>query len=113
MSSLVSTESHSVVVASKLLKSPEFFGTANSFYAFGKFVLVAILGSFLNLKISGSEETRNKLKTSSFVDDRDVFLERLFLKYFRSLFLVSWASSDKYPTGKIAPSTISVPWTRI
>ena len=60
----MSSESHSVVVVSKLLKSSDFFGTANSFYAFGKYVLVAILGSFLNLKISGSEETRSKLKTS-------------------------------------------------
>jgi heme exporter protein D len=61
-----------VVVASKLLKSSDSFGTVNSFYAFGNYVWVAVLGSFLNLKISGSEETRRKLKTFSFVDDRDV-----------------------------------------
>jgi hypothetical protein len=37
--------------------------------------LVSFLGSFINLKISGSEETRCKLRTCSFVDDRDIFLE--------------------------------------
>jgi len=71
----VSSESHCAVVASKLFKSSESFGTANSAYGFGKCVFVAILGSFLNLKISGSDETRRKLKISSFVDDRDVFFE--------------------------------------
>ena len=89
------------------------FGTANSFNAFGKYVLLAFWDSFLNLKITGSEETRSKLNISSFVYDRDIFPERLFLKYFKSLFLDSWVSSDNCPVDKIATEAISAPWTSI
>jgi hypothetical protein len=41
--------------------------------------LVAFLGSFLKLETSGSEETSSKLKTSSFVDDRDSFFSNDFV----------------------------------
>jgi hypothetical protein len=71
----VSSKSPYVVVTSQLNKSSDSFGTANSFNASGKYVLVAFLGSFLKREISGYEETRRKLKTSSFVDDRVIFLE--------------------------------------
>jgi hypothetical protein len=80
-----------VIIASELgpelLKSSHSFGTSNSYNASGKYVLVAFLGGFLKLEISGSEETRSKLKTSSFVDDRDIFLELLLLKITVSRFL--------------------------
>jgi hypothetical protein len=64
-----------VAVTSKLLESSDFFGRENIFNASGKYVLVDFVGSFLKLDISGFEETRSKLKTSSFAGDRDVFLE--------------------------------------
>ena len=71
------SESPSVAVASELPKSYDSFGTAitRSFKGSGKYVLVAFIRSFHKLEISGSEETRIKLKTSSFVDDRDFVLE--------------------------------------
>ena len=69
------SESPSLAVTSELLKSYDSFGTANSFNGSGKYVLVAFLRSFHKLQINGSEETRIKLKASSFVDDRGVVLE--------------------------------------
>jgi hypothetical protein len=73
----VPSESPSLAEASELRKSYDSFGTANtrSFKDSGKYVLVAFLRSFHKLEISVSEETRIKLKTSSFVDDQDVVLE--------------------------------------
>jgi len=59
-----------MVVTSELNRFSYSFGTANSSNASGKYVLVASLGSFLKLEISGSEETRRKFKISSFVNDR-------------------------------------------
>jgi len=64
-----------VVVASEVIESSDSFGTANSFNAFGTNVLVAFLGSFLQLEINETEETVSKLKASSFVDDINIFLE--------------------------------------
>jgi len=58
-----------VVVALEPIKSSDPFGTANSFNASGKYVLVAFFGRFLKLKVSGYEKTRSKLKTPSLVDD--------------------------------------------
>lgn len=66
-----------MAAVSKINKSSDSFGMANSFNASGKYVLVAFLGSFLKLEVSGSEEDRSKFKTSSFVDDRDIFLKLL------------------------------------
>jgi hypothetical protein len=60
---------------SERIESSDSFGTANSFNAFGTNVLVAFLGSFLKLERNGTEETRSKLETPSFVDDINVFLE--------------------------------------
>jgi len=59
-----------MVVTSELIKSSDSFGMANSFNASGKYVLLAFFRRF-----SQNRENRVKLKTFSFVDDRDVFLE--------------------------------------
>jgi hypothetical protein len=48
ISSLVPSESPSVTVGSEQIKSSDSFGTANSFNAFGKYVLVVFLSSFLH-----------------------------------------------------------------
>lgn len=69
-------KSPSLTAASEQIKSFDSFGKANSFSAFGKYVLLAFLDSFLNLKIIGSEETRSELKI--FVDDRDVSSKDFF-----------------------------------
>jgi len=60
------------------IRSSDSFGTANSFNATGKYVLVAFLGSFLKLEVSGYKDIRSTLKTSSFVDDRVFFSNDLF-----------------------------------
>jgi hypothetical protein len=75
ISSLVSTESSSMAEASELIKSFRFFQKAKSFTAIGNYVSIAFLGSSLKPEINGSEETGRKLITSSFVDDRDIFVE--------------------------------------
>jgi hypothetical protein len=64
-----------MIEASELNESSDSSGKANSFTAIGNYVLRACLGSFLKLEIRGSQETRSKLITSSFLDDRDIFLE--------------------------------------
>jgi hypothetical protein len=71
----MSSEPPCVAVAPVLLEPSDSFAAVNIFSASGKYVLVAFWRSFLKLEMTGPEETRSKLTTSSFVDNEDVFLE--------------------------------------
>lgn len=56
ISSLMPSESPLVTVGSEQIKSSDSFGTANSFNAFGNYVLVVFLSGFLNSMYADSRK---------------------------------------------------------
>jgi hypothetical protein len=58
-----------------MFKPSDFFHSFGTGVLLADDVLVGFTGSFLKLDISGFEEIRSKLITSSFVDNRDVPLD--------------------------------------
>lgn len=67
------------------------------------------------LEVSSNSKLRNPRipAANSIFEERDIFREWLLLKYFKSLFLDSCASSDNCRMGKIALATMSAPWINI